>query len=319
MTPDLILTLGDFEFTRHEVPESIALGGEQMLSVHRMVGGKRIIDAMGANPEPLSWSGWFVGEEALGRAQYLDSLRARGEELKLTFSELTFRVVIRSFRYVFQRQYQLTYSITLEVIEDLNLGDRVLPVPSVNDLVTADIKTVDVLTASVNDPTLTTKVTGLKAAIKSVSDFAKATQAQINSVLGPIKEARAQANTLLASANNTIQNVTTLGGILPNNPVAQQASRLLDQVNAMNSAPQLVQLDSVLGRVQTNVTTANSGSKTITVATGTLFDVAAREYGDAQAWTTIARANGLTDPQITAPVTLVIPPKADGAGGVLNG
>ncbi len=46
----------------------------------------------------------------------------------------------------------------------------------------------------------------------------------------------------------------------------------------------------------------------ITVAPGAdLYALAARLYGDASAWTLIARANGLTDPLIQTDSTLIIP------------
>lgn len=49
------------------------------------------------------------------------------------------------------------------------------------------------------------------------------------------------------------------------------------------------------------------GTKTITVAGGTLFRVAAEQLGDALQWTRIARLNGLTDPWLYGVVTLKIP------------
>ena len=45
--PDLILQLGDFQFQQQEIPESIPFGGEQALAVHRLVGGVKVVDAMG--------------------------------------------------------------------------------------------------------------------------------------------------------------------------------------------------------------------------------------------------------------------------------
>lgn len=48
--------------------------------------------------------------------------------------------------------------------------------------------------------------------------------------------------------------------------------------------------------------------RTITVSSDTLYAVAARELGDAAQWTRIARLNGLTDPWITGPVALKLPP-----------
>jgi nucleoid-associated protein YgaU len=47
----------------------------------------------------------------------------------------------------------------------------------------------------------------------------------------------------------------------------------------------------------------------LTVAPGDdLFRIAAEYYGDATAWTLIARANSLTDPVIQANQVIIIPP-----------
>lgn len=61
--------------------------------------------------------------------------------------------------------------------------------------------------------------------------------------------------------------------------------------------------------------------KTIRVPGGTLFDVAARELGDATQWTRVARLNGLTDPFLSGAATLKIPAVDVGYddGGILNG
>lgn len=50
--------------------------------------------------------------------------------------------------------------------------------------------------------------------------------------------------------------------------------------------------------------------KTITLAGGDLYRLAAQYYRDASLWTVIAQANGLSDPFFSGVVTLVIP---DGA------
>jgi hypothetical protein len=61
-------------------------------------------------------------------------------------------------------------------------------------------------------------------------------------------------------------------------------------------------------------------AKTRTIAGGSLYQVAAEEYGDATMWDRIAAASGLWDPIVTNVVTLVIPPADPGAatGGVLR-
>ena len=55
--------------------------------------------------------------------------------------------------------------------------------------------------------------------------------------------------------------------------------------------------------------------RSLTVAGGNLFAVAAAELGDATQWIRIAELNGLSDPMLTGLVTLKIPdidPQASG-------
>jgi hypothetical protein len=60
--------------------------------------------------------------------------------------------------------------------------------------------------------------------------------------------------------------------------------------------------------------------KSVQVAGGNLFALAAQYLGDATQWNRIARGNNLTDPMITGSVTLLMPPvdKNAGNGGVLG-
>lgn len=55
--------------------------------------------------------------------------------------------------------------------------------------------------------------------------------------------------------------------------------------------------------------------KSITIAGGNLYDIAARELGDATQWIRIAQLNGIEDPMLSGIVTLVIPDIDPNAGG----
>jgi hypothetical protein len=58
-------------------------------------------------------------------------------------------------------------------------------------------------------------------------------------------------------------------------------------------------------------------AKEIRVSATTLYRVAAKYLGDATQWYRIATLNGLTDPWITEPTTLLIPQPSTSNGGVL--
>ena len=76
----VLLTLGGIIFQDFEVPDNIGIGGEQALVVHKLPGGARVIDAMGADHRDITWSGRFRSGNAEARARLLDSYRIGGKQ-----------------------------------------------------------------------------------------------------------------------------------------------------------------------------------------------------------------------------------------------
>ncbi|AZG14930.1 hypothetical protein [Cupriavidus pauculus] len=315
---DLVLFLGDFEFKKEEVPERIAIGGEQRLVTRELVGGLKQVHAMGASADPIEWRGWFRGPDALERGRYLDTLRVQGNQLTLVWSEFVYTVLIRRFAADFERYYQLPYTIVLEVVEDLSQPVRSQSAQSIDSLISGDMLSAGGLVESLGMPSITSLYADVQSAIGTVSSFANAAQSTLNSVLQPIAALRNEALTLAATVNNTLVNVTTVGGILPNNPIAQQVQKISSQIVAAQQLPALIALDRTMGRVQGNIGSIYNSAKRQTVAGANLMDMASKIYGDAMAWTGIAKANGMTDPQVAGAAELTIPPTADKSGGVLN-
>lgn len=319
MTPDTILTLGDFAFSRFEIPERLPFGGEQRLAVHELVGGVRVVDAMGPSDAPIAWSGLFKGENALLRAQYLDGLRRAGAALPLKWGFFDYTVLIQSFNPDYERFYQIPYRISCLVVQD-NLN----PITTIwdagaDDLLGQDQDTCNTLVTSIGDASLSTSMGSLNTAIDAVPSFASATLSTVGSVLQPLAAVQARVGVLIESVNGTVAGVTTVGGVLPNTPVSQTALGLQGQVNAMVQLPTLLNLRNVLGRMGTNLETITSAPLSVTQAGGNLYQVAQQQFGDATQWTTIARANKLTDPVLQGVNTLRIPKVGDSSGGVLNG
>jgi prophage DNA circulation protein len=342
MKPYTTVTLGDFEFARFEVPENIAFDTGQALVVHRLIGGKRHIDAMGVDHAPISWSGWLVGEQALARARYLEKLAADGKPLKLKWSERTYTVMMQNVRFDFRLAWRIQYTIAVEVVSDDAAPVTTLPKASTEQLVNYDLIAATALAATLSAPSstgLSSKLKSIVAAIKSgiavvkaaiakvsdaiakVQNFVKASLAQIKAVMQPIQEARAAVTALMAQTSTALAQLgalASLGGLVPN-PVSRFASGLSLGVTSASQSGTLAALDARLGRMQQNIGAVASGEKTISTGSTTLFAVAAGQYGDARAWTRVAQANGLTDPAITGISTLRIPAKSsDTSTGVLN-
>lgn len=314
---DVKLVLGDFTFESYEIPERIPFGGSQRLAVHQLPGGDRVVQALGRDNMPLAWSGLFLGENALARAHYVDWLRIQGKALPLSWADLSYTVVVERFECEFERFYKLPYSISCIVVEDRAAPMTSFPATGYDAALLGDLQTAQTLGGEIGDGPLSSLLGTMDSAIRAVSAFAQATRETINGVLAPVAAVQKRVQVLIGTVGNTVNEVTTLGGVLPNNPISQSANKLLGQVAATAQLPRLYQLQSVLGRVRTNLTLINAtpNARRVTVGGGNLFDLAAREYGDATKWDAIAKANGLVDPAIAGITTLAIPPAT--AGGFI--
>ena len=324
-----------FEFAGNEVPEHIAYGGTQTLAVHELIGGGRLVDVLGPQPKDMEWSGWFLGAGAFARAQQLDALREAGTPLILCLHKLNYAVLIQSFTADFQLQYKIPYSLTLTVTQDNQYAPPVNTPGSATQIgmdavLMPQLTTVACASTAASLPAQTAVVqqkasalqsvlAGFGSASNAVSGFANMSSSEVNTILTPLSALRQAGQQLLAEVENTAQYVSTLGGVVPNNPVARNAAAISSSINMLNASSQLVQLDAVLGRLGNNVAAVPARSQTVTVSGGNLYTVAQQQYGDATAWTTIAAANGLSDPEITGIMTLKIPPAPDKSGGVLYG
>jgi len=315
---DTTLQLDSITFQGFEIPERITLGGAQSLVTHKLPGGDRVVQAMGRDDDPIQWSGMFLGQDALERARAVDSLRIKGQAVFLSFHGFFYSVVVQKFTYTDEAFYRIPYTLELLVIEDLTQQSYSSQPVSMTDAINEDSTAAVTAGAAVGDSPLSNALATMDSAIKSVSDFAKSAQSTINSVLAPIAAVQQRVTSLISSASNTLSNVTTLGGILPNNPIAQQAAKLSTQVTAATQLPVLYNIQALTGRITTNLNLVNSPAVAAaqTVAGGTLFDVAAKAYGDATKYVAIAQANGLTETNISSLQTLTIPNSPPDNGGI---
>lgn len=309
--------LTPFIFSNAEVPQKIAFGGDQMLAVHQKIGGGRTIDAMGPAYMPLSWGGIFQGAQALPRARYLDYIRSQGNKCLLTWSELSYSVVIQTFTADFERFYQLPYQISC-LVESDNAKPQLSAPYTTDQAIGDDINSAFGLGDLIGDSILTDGLNSLQSAISAITTFAGAAQSTILTVLTPIQAVQDRVSTLIASTGNALINVSTLGGVLPGNPISQQVSGLLSATVNMQQQPILYQLQSIMGRMTTNLGNVNSTGATVTQSGGNLYQLSQTAYGDATDWTSIAQANNLVDPSLVGNNTLIIPSAAVSSGGILQ-
>lgn len=313
------LILGDFEFQDMEVPESLPFGGAHALAIKKMIGGVRDIQALGPDPDPLEWSGIFMptgaGQSALDRALMVKRLFDAGLPLTLSFGELYYQVQIARFKPEL-RFYRVPYRISLEVIADLTAPVYIDPQPNADDLIGGDMGSINNLVPGIGDGALSNLTSTLSNAVSAVKTFVGAGISTISSVLQPLNAARAQVQSLIASTDSILNSVASVGGILPGVPITQNILKLEGQINGAARQTGLLQVNGLMGRMGVNLGQINSSVRTVTIASGNLYDLAAKEYGDAMAWTGIAKANKLSDPSVTGITTLVIPPYSNDSSGI---
>jgi hypothetical protein len=164
---ELTVKLGSIALTDLEVPEKIPFGVEQMLVVHKEIGGSRTVDAMGTDYPPIDWSGWILGPNALARAQSLVAMVAAGLPVTLTWSGLSYQVIVRSFLPVMERVYQIPYHIVCEVVSNNVQPNTKSTTPPIDQAVIADNVTANTLTQSIDDPDLNVHMANVTSGIQA--------------------------------------------------------------------------------------------------------------------------------------------------------
>ena len=131
------VVLGGFAFQDFEVPSAITLPVKQAVAVHKLIGGERVVDAMGPDYGDIAWAGVMLGAFAEARAQALKARADAGQAVALTWGTWAFCVL--PYQITLKQGFQqVAYAIKCSVIRD----DSVVPGPDATDLngsVTGDI------------------------------------------------------------------------------------------------------------------------------------------------------------------------------------
>lgn len=167
------------------------------------------------------------------------------------------------------------------------------------------------------DAQLTALLAAFYAAVRAVPTFANASPSVINSVQQPLEAVISRVTTLILQVSNQI-NVSGFAGAQVGIAAQASAASITAQITVNANLLALYKMQSLLGRIANNLSAVTTSANTVPFAGGNLFALAEEEYGDALSWTAIANANGLTDPFVQGPVTLVIPPQSAQSGGVLE-
>jgi hypothetical protein len=100
--------------------------------VHQLPGGARVLDTMGPNPEPIPFSGMFLGPFASVQAAQLLQMRDAGDLVQLEWGDWSFTVLIEQAS-VDTGFHRFDYRVSCIVLPDIatdeqdDLGDGATP------------------------------------------------------------------------------------------------------------------------------------------------------------------------------------------------
>ena len=244
---DIALLLGPVVFQDFEVPGRVSFGGAQRLAVHRLLGGTRVIDALGRDDAEVRFQGIFSGQDATLRARMLDELRTTGTPLPLTWAVFYYTVVLTRCEAEYQNGWWIPFSIGCTVLRDeaAALVDTTL---SLVDSVTSDVAAaIAVSTGSGLDlSSMQSAVSAPNATVRGTSDFVGA-QVSLAAAQNAVSGAMNSTGLVLSSAEfgsalSAPAGIAALGG-------------------AVSSAQQLASLATTQGYVgRTAVNLANASS-----------------------------------------------------------
>ncbi|MDE1907013.1 MAG: hypothetical protein KGH75_11250, partial [Rhodospirillales bacterium] len=189
----VVLSLGDVAFRDMEVPEKISFGGKQRLAVQNIIGGGRIVEALGIDDGEISFSGIFSGSDAASRAQLLDTARVLGAQLPLVWQGFYYLVVIAGFSAEYHKPNLIPFTITCVVVTD-PLSASANAVAPVANLISGDLAAASALSGQAG---------------VSAMGLAGASLATLGVVQGEISGAMAASGSALTGAASTLNSAVT--------------------------------------------------------------------------------------------------------------
>ena len=242
------LILGGITFTGFEIPNQINFGGEHNLAVHELIGGTRVIDAMGSKPDPISWSGRFRGPNAIARAQAVDELRIAGNAVGLAWLNLSRSVVVRQFKADTEKPFEVPYQITCEVVSESAAALGAI-FQSVDTLINNDLLAAGGFATS-----------PASAAVLSVLGTALAAAGPI---AGSTAATRTAANLALNNATVALQAIGSgeaakIGQTMPTDTAINLATWLSTQAQAAQDHTATIDVLAYVKRIGTNVAMVKS-------------------------------------------------------------
>jgi hypothetical protein len=216
-----------------------------------------VIDAMGRDDMDIGWAGRFRGAFGEARARSLDQLRIAGQQLLLTWSSLRYLVVIEKFEANFQQPFEIPYSISCTVLQDVSAPILAVPV-DVTSQISADINASAAIAAAIQVPSIGTALVAVTGAAGAITSYPGASSADVTGVQVPIASAQTAVTTQQNMQNSFVAASGSVFGIVGGANPQLLAQTLSAQSAAFAQLGQLSQLQAYLGRASINISNAGA-------------------------------------------------------------
>lgn len=244
------LVLGGIVFQDIESPPNVNFGGEQQLVIHKLPGGKRVVDAMGPDPAPIQFAGRFQGPGAEAKARALDAMRMAGSQVPLTWSSFFFLVVIKNFEATFEAPFQVLYRVVCEVVTDPAQGALGGIASALGDLVGGDLSGAVSLVAGVAAPALATAVGNVSTAVSAIASINTASFSE----LAPALKAAGSAIGVAQSVSNGFDGIISALDVGAQD-AASFGANLATIADAVTQQGVVQDVQSLVARVSANLST----------------------------------------------------------------
>ena len=255
MTAVTVVRLGDIVFEGFSLPENMPIGGEQSLSVKRMIGGRKQVQAMGPDHDPIVWNGIIYDEFAELKVFQLDLLRISGRQVQLTFATRAYLVVVRRFVAKLRKPQLYDYEISCEVVTDQVTGNGGQETLTREQEIAADLVAAQAYAQTRDDILFAVSVasTAVRAAMGD-----KSAQRGLGSLLlaeaqDAVADAVLSATGSAAAANAVLAATGGLAGIAAGNDPAKVATQFLATTVAAGVASEAALAGAHMTNVQTNL------------------------------------------------------------------
>lgn len=281
------LTLGSVTFASEECPSTLAIGGlAQMQAVHDPIGGGRVVHNLGIKPNDVGWTGTFWDQRIQTRVATLRAYVVAGTEIPVTWRNESYFAIVREFEPTYENAWICHYRIALTITRDGNGAFTQTTPPSVDNTVNslqtdlANQNSALQAADAAGSSAMQRALTQLHYLLDTVGPLAQLTGTALTTVLNAVNVAQLAIRRYLATQSQSGQNFVT-------------ASRMF----------------SIVSLIGANVARGQVAS-TVPKFGGSLFEVAASQYGDVTRTFDLASANGLNTPVLTktALSTVVLPP-----------